>query len=51
MRALETTLTLFGVALATASALVVPLVLRSLERGGKRTLPRSLTSWWPSSCL
>lgn len=33
VRALETALTLVGVALATASALVVPLVLRSLERG------------------
>jgi len=33
VRALATLLTLLGVALATATALVVPLVLRSLERG------------------
>jgi putative ABC transport system permease protein len=33
VRALATVLTLMGVALATATALVVPLVLRSLERG------------------
>ncbi|WP_018467750.1 ABC transporter permease [Calidithermus timidus] len=33
VRILSTSLTLLGVALATATALVVPLVLRSLERG------------------
>jgi len=33
VRALTTALTLLGVALASATALVVPLVLRSLERG------------------
>lgn len=38
VRALATALTLLGVALATATALMVPLVLRSLERGAAEAI-------------